>query len=344
VLPRPSDERAHQNGNQQDAEAQREFERTEAGAIGAPELSEDVIGIYVSGGFGRRGSGAKTRTRRRRLGAHSAACYSEDMAVAPPRPRSVPPLPELAVTLTVLPELGLRLGWLHDYTTRMRPAQVAFAVDALATAALSGDTKSREALLAVAVFLAVAHERPLISELREAASARSLLGLDRLVRARHDEGDGFELELPVPRYGERELTLGERRSLARRPTRLVLEKLLLDPDPLVIEQLLKSPSLTEVDVLSLATHRSRGKSAFAALVAAPRWITRPRLRHAIVQNPRTPHGIALPLVSTLLREDLLTVQRTTTVSPVLRVVATELLERLPPLYDDGDGAECERRH
>jgi hypothetical protein len=73
------------------------------------------------------------------------------------------------------------------------------------------------------------------------------------------------------------------------------------------------------------------------LAEAPRWIARPRLRHAIVQNPRAPHALALPLVSTLLREDLVMVQTTTTVNPVLRLVATELLDRSPPFGSDAAG-------
>jgi hypothetical protein len=263
------------------------------------------------------------------------------MPEAPPRTPSTPPLPELAHTLTVLPEFGLRLGWLKDYVERQGPARFGFALDALATAALSGEPRSREALLAAGVFLAIEHKSSLILRLGEIAQARALLGLDRLVRPRPDDEEQPSVDLPIPRYAERELTLGERRSLARRPTRLQLEKLLHDPDPLVLTQLLQCPSLTEVDVLSIATHRRRPPSTFEALTEAPRWITRPRLRHAIVQNPRAPHALALPLVSTLLREDLVTVQTTTTVHPVLRLVATELLERSPPFGSDAPDASGE---
>ena len=255
----------------------------------------------------------------------------------------MPPVAELALKLTALPEFGFRLGWLGDFTTRLGSERLAEALDELCTEALTGAPKAREAIVAAAVFLATRHNSPLLDELRELARTHAWLGLDRLVRV-GPEVDDPELELPIPRYAERDLSLGERRSMARRPTRLQIEKLLLDPDTLVLEQLLRCPGLTEVDVLSIATNRSRRGGAFEPLVASARWIVRPRVRHSIVQNPRVPHALALPLVSTLLREDLLVVERTTTVNPVLRLVATELLERLPPLGDISNANEDSPLH
>jgi hypothetical protein len=259
-----------------------------------------------------------------------------------PLPRSsVNPAPGLAAKLTALPEFGFRLGWLGDYAARAGPEPLALALDELSSQALTGAPRAREALVAAAVFLATRHSSPLLGALRDVARQHALLALDRLVRIGPEPTES-ELDLPMPRYSERELTLGERRSMARRPTRLQIEKLLVDPDALVLEQLLQCPGLTETDVLSVATNRSRRGAAFDILVASARWIARPRIRHAIVQNPRAPHSLALPLVSTLLREDMIVVERTTTVNPVLRMVAQELLERLPPL-GEGPGDDSDTR-
>ena len=60
----------------------------------------------------------------------------------------------------------------------------------------------------------------------------------------------------IPDYGRgRPLTLGERKSLARRPDRAMLDRLLHDPHPDVIRRLLRNPRLTEDDVVRLAARR-----------------------------------------------------------------------------------------
>jgi hypothetical protein len=146
--------------------------------------------------------------------------------------------------------------------------------------------------------------------------------------------------LEVPDYGTgRELTVGERRSLARRPRRGSIEKLLMDPHPLVIRQLLENPSLVEDDVLRLATQRPARGEALQELVGSTHWLCRRRVRLALVLNPGTPPHVAVPLLVVCNRNDLLEVATTTTVPTLLRVAARELLGKRPPLRraDAADG-------
>jgi hypothetical protein len=136
----------------------------------------------------------------------------------------------------------------------------------------------------------------------------------------------------VPDYGAgRELTVGERRSLARRPQRGVIEKLLLDPHPLVIRQLLENPGLVEDDVLRLATKRPARLDVLQVLSRSAHWLCRSRVRLALVLNPGTPPHVSMPLLMVCNRNDLLEVTTTTTVPKLVRVTARQLLGKRPPL-------------
>ncbi len=240
-------------------------------------------------------------------------------------------------TLLALPELSIRIAWLGDQLPRTPAHALAPVLSELVDRAQSTDGGAREALVAVAVYLAQKRDSSLVWALREEAKARSHMNLERLLRERADsdsEGMDIDLEPRVPDYGTgRELSIGERRTLARRPSRLQVDKLLLDPHPLVLEQLFKCPSLTEEDIIRIATRRPARRAALELLIHSPRWIARPRVRMALILNPGTPHGLALPLIFTCPREDLGLIVDTNTVSSTLRAVAHELHSRLPPLRE-----------
>lgn len=238
----------------------------------------------------------------------------------------------MLVSLSALSELSLRIGWLSDKLHGSNVRSWAAAVNEIVERAYSAEVRAREALLAIALFIVQRRESALVWALRQEARDQSLLGLERLLReSREDSIPPLEIEARVPDYGTgRELSVGARRSLARRPTRLQIERLILDPHPLVIEQLLGSPQLTEDDVVQIATRRPARLLALELLGKSTRWMSRPRVRLSMILNPGSPLGIALPLVSTCRREDLHLIVESTTLSKTIRTVAHELYCRLPP--------------
>jgi hypothetical protein len=125
--------------------------------------------------------------------------------------------------------------------------------------------------------------------------------------------------------------VGERRSLARSPNRRVLEKLLRDPHPLVLRQLLGNPRLTEDDVMRLAARRPLHAAIIETLAESPRWLRRPRVRLSLLLNPGTPESVSMPLLAVCTRPELLEVLHGTDTPLALRGSARELLERSPPL-------------
>lgn len=101
---------------------------------------------------------------------------------------------------------------------------------------------------------------------------------------------------PPPLSDDREITLGERRAWARRPDRDLIARLLSDPDPGVIANLLRNPRVVENDVLRVVSRRPVGADVLALVFRHPRWGRRPAVQAALVQNPYTPVEIGVGLV------------------------------------------------
>jgi hypothetical protein len=143
----------------------------------------------------------------------------------------------------------------------------------------------------------------------------------------------------VPDYGRgRPLTLGERKSIARRPPPHLLPKVLADPHPDVIRNLLAASRLTEDDVVRLATKRPNKPEVLLEVARHPRWCQRPRVRLALVLNPMTPNEIAIAMIALLRRNELKSVVDATALHPAVRAAARERLARRPPMPPTEGGA------
>jgi hypothetical protein len=236
--------------------------------------------------------------------------------------------------LLSLPDVTLRVGWLRAHLAELRDTEAAELLSSLCEDGERADPGSREALLVVAMLLVADGDSPFVERLRQHAEERRLLSLARLLRRGADGALSARSlsEPPVPDYGSgRELTVGERRSMARSPNRRVLEKLLRDPHPLVLRQLLGNPRLTEDDVVRLAARRPLHSAIVETLSDSPRWLRRPRVRLTLLLNPGTPEPISMPLLAVCTRCELLEVVHGADTPLVLRGSARELLERSPPL-------------
>jgi hypothetical protein len=234
--------------------------------------------------------------------------------------------------LLSLPDVTLRVGWLRAHLAELRDGEAAELLCSLCEDGERADPDSREALLVVAMLLVAESDSPFVQRLRHHAEERRLLSLWRLLRRGGDGAGRSRSEPPVPDYGSgRELTVGERRSLARTANRRVFEKLLRDPHPLVLRQLLGNPRLTEDDVVRLAARRPIHGAIVETLAESPRWLRRPRVRLTLLLNPGTPPSVSMPLLAVCTRCELLEVVHGTDTPLALRGSARELLERCPPL-------------
>lgn len=236
-----------------------------------------------------------------------------------------------------LRESKLRVAYVRAELDRCAPDRVASALDDLCGRAEQADALAREVLSAVTPLLVDEALAPRVDALRAIAQERALLALARLLRRRQtgpstpppalEPDDRALAKSPTGRV----LTLGERKALARKPSRAALEKLLRDPHPEVIRNVLANPRLTEDDVVRIAARRPAIPDAIAEIAKSPKWSARVRVRMALIQNPGTPPSIAVPLVGLLIRPELREVLTAADVQPIVRAAATELLERRPPV-------------
>lgn len=232
-----------------------------------------------------------------------------------------------------LREPQLRVDWLRQALAQRSGGEGARLLNRLCADSERGHVAAREVALAVALLLVQSGPDELLVELRRQAEQRRLLSLERLVSVAPESARTSEAPAAaVPDYGAgRELTVGERRSLARRPNREAFERLLRDPHPLVMRQLLDNPKLTEDDVVRLAAKRPARKEILGVLCQHLRWLVRRRVRLVLILNPGTPAWMAKPLLSACSRAELRLVMSCTELSGCLRATAREYFELMPPL-------------
>jgi hypothetical protein len=235
--------------------------------------------------------------------------------------------------LLSLPDLALRVGWLRERIAVSAVSEACQVFNELCEQSERSDPGAREAQFALALAVISLGDHESIDALRRFAQSARLLSLERLLR-RGPPPSMIPPDVAVPDYGRgRELTVGERRSLARRPNRQSLEKLLGDPHPLVIRQLLQNPKLTENDVVRLVAKRPLRPALLEELAQAPNWLCRRRVRMSVLLHPSSPTQLAMPLLGVCTRSELREIVGGSDAPVLLRATALELLERRPPLRE-----------
>lgn len=241
-------------------------------------------------------------------------------------------------TILSLRGVELRVAYLRVELERRPLSVAAEALNELAGRAEQADPLAREALAAAAPLLADRALEPLTLALRGEASARALLPLERLLRFTRGAPAAEQAEerkVALTSRGGRVLTLGERRALARRPSRSAFDGLLRDPHPMVIRNLLQNPRLTEDDVVRVATRRPAYPDVIAEIARHPVWSARPRVRLSIALNPGSPPEVTIPFLRLLMRGELAEVAESSHLPALVRAAARELLARRPPVPEDG---------
>jgi hypothetical protein len=108
--------------------------------------------------------------------------------------------------------------------------------------------------------------------------------------------------------------LGTKITLARRGTAAVVEALLREGLPLLVEASLGNPHLKEGSVHQFIASYQSTAETISMVARSSRWKGRPNIRLAILKNPRTPgiwFTLFLPGLSSQVLRELLSVQRLT---------------------------------
>lgn len=216
----------------------------------------------------------------------------------------------------------MRTAYLRHTLLTMPPHEVA---DLLSIARAYAEARlPRHAELLSCMSLALSHEA--CRSLRQAVAA-VLSGRDEsgLARCLSDSGplEGDDAQR-VPDFGMgRPVTLGERKSLARRNDRELIARVLRDPSPDVMRILLGNPRLTENDVLRLCARRPVASEVLREVWKCPRWTVRYPIKVALILNPYTPLEIGLQLVPLLHGQDLRRVLAAADLSPELQAACRQ---------------------
>ena len=119
----------------------------------------------------------------------------------------------------------------------------------------------------------------------------------------------------------------------------------MDPDPVVIRNLLKNPRLLERDVLRIASAQPVAAEVLSEIFRSDHWCGRPSVQLALLQNP-TPPDLARSLLELLDSVGLKSLVDATQIHPALRRAARiRLAEQAGPRtvpgnpYDDAWVAE-----
>jgi hypothetical protein len=209
---------------------------------------------------------------------------------------------QLARRLRGILDASVRTAYLRHTLLEMPASEVA---DMLTVAHALAEAKHPHHTNFLAdISLALAHES--CSALRQALSAllsaRNQPSLSRSLC--QDNAAEDQTALRVPDFGMgRPVTLGERKSLARRNDRAWIARVIRDPHPDVMRILLMNPRLTEADVLRLCARRPVASDVLREVFCCARWIVRYPIKVALILNPCAPLDIALQLAPLMHEQD-----------------------------------------
>jgi len=247
--------------------------------------------------------------------------------------------------IPALLDLSMRSAVLQNDLEEAGIHRAARALEIIAGRAEQADPIALQVIAAAMPVLTNPQRQAWVEAIRQIAKKEALLALVRLLARRMKHGEeAFEdhavPSVPLPlEPGGRPLSLGERRALARKPSRATLDKLLSDPHPLVIQNLLVNPRVTEDDVVRMAARRPARREVIVEIARSPKWMARARVRLAIVLNPGTPPELAVPALPQLSRTELLDVEASTLLPIIVRSAARDLLDRRPPMSSSADPEE-----
>ncbi len=122
------------------------------------------------------------------------------------------------------------------------------------------------------------------------------------------------------------LTVGERIAIALRGGQEIRSLLLKDANKEVVLTVLKNPKITETEVELIAHSRNVPEDALRAIHKNREWMKNYSINLALVNNPKTPPGIGITLVTMLRVKDLAVLEKNRNVPDAIRAVAKKLLQ------------------
>jgi hypothetical protein len=123
----------------------------------------------------------------------------------------------------------------------------------------------------------------------------------------------------------KQMTIGERLKLALKGGRDARMILIRDSNKLIQRFVLENPRLTEDEVSGMCKNRNTDSEVLRVVGDSREWTRNYQIRLALAQNPKTPIGIALHWVGTLVERDVRLLAKSKNVSSSVVTKARRLL-------------------
>lgn len=122
-----------------------------------------------------------------------------------------------------------------------------------------------------------------------------------------------------------QLKVAERILLAMKGNKEVRSTLLRDTNHNVVLAVLDNPKITEKEIEILAKSRTVSDDVLRKITKKREWMKNYTIILSLVTNPKTPPGIAIPLVSKLKTRDLSAIEKNRNISEGVRANAKKLV-------------------
>jgi hypothetical protein len=123
----------------------------------------------------------------------------------------------------------------------------------------------------------------------------------------------------------KEMTLGTKRQKARQRDRDMINRLCHEQDPVVIQNLLKNPSVTIQHVVRISSKRPTSAQVLWVVYRDQKWINHYVVKKTLISNPYTPTQISLSQLNFMLEQDLEEISENQMLHPLVREAAVELI-------------------
>jgi hypothetical protein len=122
------------------------------------------------------------------------------------------------------------------------------------------------------------------------------------------------------------LTVAEKRMLAMRGGREARSILIKDTNKQIVMAVLDNPKIKEPEVELFARSRSIPDEALRVITRTKEWMKNYGVLLAVVSNPKTSAGVAIPLLYNLKLRDLMSLEKNRNVAEVIRTTAKKLVQ------------------
>ncbi len=235
--------------------------------------------------------------------------------------------------IAALPEERMRLVSLAERLKKLAPADAARFLDLL--------HNSANARAVARVLPVLVNPEGLKKELGQgacravcaAAIELGLAGVSRLFTDLPPRKQGLAGYTMEEEAKMEMMTLGQRRAMSKSLEKDTLDRLLSDPDPMVIGNILNNPRVTEKEVVKVASRRPNSPAILKLIAGHRVWSKRQGVKRALAMNPYAPPRTAIGLLASMPSAELEAISKDDTLHAQVRSHAAELVEQRKNLKD-----------